>query len=1585
MKHYLRNTLMFAMLMCWSIISLQAQTEVIAGWTFGTVTGEESLLADQGNFNNVGIQQLSLTNANNITFVGGSPGRAATATGWNNFDVERFWIVSVNTIGFESLTLSSKQQSSNTGPRDFKAQYSLDGSIWTDIPGADISVANNFTSGVLNKISLPQAANNNASVFIRWLNTSSTSVSDATIASGGTSRIDEIFIEGVTLGEALDPTATPIISPSGGIYEEVQSVTITSETEGANIYYTLDGSVPNLGSTLYTGTISIEESAVLSAIAFADGFAVSEAASAEFTINLPAVPASAIPYTQNFENFVSLNNPVSTFGFDGEWTFEGSVRNYNGLFGSGTAGGFRGRDVLGYQHSGTSGVLNATLTLENTTGFPISDLEISYLGKVGRADQTRFPEWTVTINGTEYPELSYSTASGVDQTVSAIISDLNILPGELVIISWSSDRGFNAGGASRQIGITDLSVTVPEILEPVAFINWDFTNEPGNQVATAGTALVPGVVARDFARGADIGATAANNSINSNGWNTGEDRYFTFGFNVAADKLIDLTNLQIGSNSSNGGPRDLALVYSGDGFTSKLAEWQHTGSFVNQIIDLSELQNLSGDVEFRIISTSDVSANGGTVAQGGTSRVVNFFESGSNTGGTRFIGVVKNASGVIIPGLTTDPTSLDFGSLSKTDDAPVLSYALSAVNLESGVTVSATAPYSVSNDGNSFSTSIEFSVEEMASPQTVFVQLDNSLEGNFNATISNQTDGALPVSVSITGSVFDPFNITENFNNICQANLGEIGGSWSTFSVAGDQVWSCTNFGRAGTTPTASAPFGVQISGFSGEPLLNEDWLISAPYDLTGFNIPLMTFWSRVAFEGPRLKLLISTDFTDGNPNDATWTELSDRFATANEWTFSGQVDLSAYLNETVRIAFVYASSPETGAARWTLDDFALFSSDVPAEPFFTNNIGNVDYWHFGIVPVGGTSTEVRTFNFGLSNPAADLTINGGNGFEFSKDGSVFSPSLTYSTSELTNQKTVTVRFTPTTEGAFAAPITFESGDINVTRGYLTGATVNKDETFDVVNWNIEWFGSTNSGQGPTNVNLQLENVKKVIEDLDADIYAFQEITSLAKFTELADALPGYGMAVSPATSAGSNFEEQAQKLTYLFKLATVDTIQTRVLLKGVETSDLIGYPSSPDRFWASGRLPYLMDIKTNIKGVQQNITLINVHTRSNGGGESAANPRYAMRKYDVNVLKDSLDTYYSDVNLILLGDFNDDLDETVANQTAATVNTTETSFINYINDTENYNPITISLSNAGLRTFPTFENVIDHQIISTELVENWIVNSERIVAPYGLITNYANTTSDHLPVESRFIFRCDLEQAQVIASETEVCAGSNSISFELVGGRFDSIVGWEISTDEGASWTLIEGSAELSEITVENLESASLVRAIIDSNICDPITTEAVAITVKSLSTPFIAFESGKLFTLEGDYSYQWFKNGILVAISTINETRIQGAGIYTVLITDADGCSSLSDEYAFPTIKASNKTKIYPNPASTFVNVELRRTKGLQNAELRAANGLFIQSSLSSNEMVQFDVSSLAKGVYLIMITDRNGITTVERLIVR
>ena len=1113
---------------------------------------------------------------------------------------------------------------------------------------------------------------------------------------------------------------------------------------------------------------------------------------------------------------------------------------------------------------------------------------------------------------------------------------------------------------------------------PVVVANWNFAGEPGNQESTAGSTDAEGIQVQDFARGADINPASASNSISSNGWNAGEDRFFTFGFTVAQDKLVDLNALQIGTRSSNTGPRDMALRYSGDGFTSNLATWTSENAFLNQVIDLSSLQNLTGEVEFRIVTISDVSANEGTIASGGTFRATNFFPDNL---GTRFIGIVKEAEGVIVPNFNFDIEELDFGIVSVREEKPILSYQLSASNLSGPVTVNTSAPLSLSKDGNDFAASIVFTTEELNGAQSVFVKLDNESSGNLNLSISHETNGTTPVSLPVKAAVFDPFNIQEDFNNSCPEGLPS---GWIGFSVEGPQEWECTNFGRAGTTSTANAPFGLQMNGFAGgTQVLNEDWLITPAYDLTEFDFPLLSFWSRAAFEGPRLRLLVSTDYEEGDPRAATWNELPDRFATQNIWTFSEEINLDVFKSANVRIAFVYNSSIETGATRWTLDDFALRNSSTPPAPFLVNDIGNVDYWHFGIQPVGTVSTESRDFRFSLSDAVAPLTIEAIEGFEFSKNGTDFFASLSYTPEEAGLNNLVTIRFAPQTEGAFSGPIKFTSGDLSMMRGFLTGATLERKNTFDVVTWNIEWFGSTRNNQGPSNVELQLQNVKKVIEDLQADVYAFQEITNLEKFNELVSSLEGYEGIVSPAVSQGPDSFETGQKLTFLYKTATVEKVTSRVLLEGVQPEDLVGYPSTPDRFWASGRLPFLMEVKTNINGVRQNINLINVHTRSNGGGESAANPRYAMRRYDVNVLKDSLDTYYANVPLIILGDFNDDLDETVADQTAPTVNISETSFINYINDPENYIPVTLSLSQAGLRTFPTFENVIDHMIITDELRENWLVNSERVVAPFELIPNYLSTTSDHIPVKTRFTLTCDLELGNIVGID-EVCAGNNEILLILVGGNYSTINGWEFSEDNGENWHPIASSAGLSEIIVNDLSTNTLFRAILSTDICGPEPTMAFEVKVNRLPEPIIFFEESFLITIEGNYTYNWFKDGALVATTQENRLRIQGRGNYEVEIVNEKGCNALSESFAFPQQRQASQVLISPNPTNYLVNITLKNGEGLQNVVLMSTYGLQIDQILTEEGFATFDVSNLAKGVYLIMVTDQFGNKTIDRLLV-
>ena len=83
--------------------------------------------------------------------------------------------------------------------------------------------------------------------------------------------------------------AAPTFDVAAGTYYEGKSIQLTSTTENATIYYTIDGSAPSTSSTKYTAAISLSERAVVTvkAIAVAEGYENSEVAEATYNINLP--------------------------------------------------------------------------------------------------------------------------------------------------------------------------------------------------------------------------------------------------------------------------------------------------------------------------------------------------------------------------------------------------------------------------------------------------------------------------------------------------------------------------------------------------------------------------------------------------------------------------------------------------------------------------------------------------------------------------------------------------------------------------------------------------------------------------------------------------------------------------------------------------------------------------------------------------------------------------------------------------------------------------------------------------------------------------------------------------------------------------------------------------------------------------------------------------------------------------------------------------------------------------------------------------------------------------------------------------
>jgi hypothetical protein len=298
----------------------------------------------------------------------------------------------------------------------------------------------------------------------------------------------------------------------------------------------------------------------------------------------------------------------------------------------------------------------------------------------------------------------------------------------------------------------------------------------------------------------------------------------------------------------------------------------------------------------------------------------------------------------------------------------------------------------------------------------------------------------------------------------------------------------------------------------------------------------------------------------------------------------------------------------------------------------------------------------------------------------------------------------------------------------------VSGKDINRNTTLDVASWNLNWFGSTASGYGPTNKTLQLSNIKRVIDSLQADIYTLVEVANPVAFDNLLSQMPSFSGKCSPSLTVGID-PNNAQRVCFLYKTAIFQNPTFRSLLKGVNTANLVDYPGgSGSKFWASGRLPFMMTADVVIGGITNKINFVGIHARANVSTDNAE-VIYRQRRYDVKVLKDSLDAQFGTVPVIITGDYNDDVDETVS----AISSTKESSFKDYTDDGTKYKVVTRSLSDAGLRSYMTYENVIDHITITDELFQNPVAGSEGHEMAFLYVSDYANTTSDHLPVFARF------------------------------------------------------------------------------------------------------------------------------------------------------------------------------------------------------------------------------------------------------
>jgi hypothetical protein len=87
--------------------------------------------------------------------------------------------------------------------------------------------------------------------------------------------------------------ATPVANPAAGAVVSGTGISLSTDTEGATIHYTTDGSDPSASSAVYSTPISIEGATTIKAIAVKDGMTASDTMTASYTIAQVATPVAS--------------------------------------------------------------------------------------------------------------------------------------------------------------------------------------------------------------------------------------------------------------------------------------------------------------------------------------------------------------------------------------------------------------------------------------------------------------------------------------------------------------------------------------------------------------------------------------------------------------------------------------------------------------------------------------------------------------------------------------------------------------------------------------------------------------------------------------------------------------------------------------------------------------------------------------------------------------------------------------------------------------------------------------------------------------------------------------------------------------------------------------------------------------------------------------------------------------------------------------------------------------------------------------------------------------------------------------------
>jgi len=189
-------------------------------------------------------------------------------------------------------------------------------------------------------------------------------------------------------------------------------------------------------------------------------------------------------------------------------------------------------------------------------------------------------------------------------------------------------------------------------------------------------------------------------------------------------------------------------------------------------------------------------------------------------------------------------------------------------------------------------------------------------------------------------------------------------------------------------------------------------------------------------------------------------------------------------------------------------------------------------------------------------------------------------------------------------------------------------------------------------------------------------------------------------------------------------------------------------------------------------------------------------------------------------------------------------------------------------------------------------------------------------------------------------------------------------------------TWTLPlgwTGSSSTESITVTSATGTGDI-TVIANNSCGSSAASAIAVTGNALPMPVVTLNSSggtDILTSSIANTYQWYLNGNLISGANGSTYTPLQNGNYTVEVSDANGCSGMSTDFAYTTLGISEKTgsdmfSIFPNPAKNYLTINASRELINEEFKIIDIKGNVVLKAKLLNTDNKIDISGLAEGVY-------------------